>query len=74
MKINTLISWGCQLPGDPLQVEVSNNYALPVLTSIISLKKQSPSPLGLKSAKANQIQSIHFTLVNMLWLFRPSPT
>jgi len=73
MKINILISWGCQLPGDPLQV-VSYNYALRAINTIIYFKNKSLSPLGLKSAKYSQIQSIHFTLVNMLWLFRHSPT
>jgi len=51
-----------------------DNYALPASTTIICLRKQSLSPDGLKLAKANPIQSIHFTLVNMLRLFRHSPT
>ena len=66
MKINKLISWGHQLQGDPLQVEVSNNYnfaRIRVIMPFLHLLSQKTKPvtswIKIIHSKSNAIHPLH---------------
>ena len=50
MKINALIGWGCQLPGDPMKLEVSNNYIFTWIRIIMPFLRLLPSSVSENKA------------------------
>lgn len=68
MKINIVISWGCQLPGDPLQLKVSNNYIftwikiiMPFLCLLPSSVSKNKAPCWIKigQSQSNIFHPLH---------------